>query len=304
MNLLITGATGTIGTHLVRTILEKYPDDTVSVITRDKLKARFKKEIKVYEWDPYNDYIEAGALDGVTHIIHLAAESIAHSNWSKTKKERIIQSRVIPTQFLKERIASRGNKVKFVCASAIGIYSNRADEILTTASEPGDDFLSQVCKAWEGAALHKYINQDTYVIRIGIVLTTKGGPLKRMLPLFKKNLGAVLASGNQYMSWIHIDDLVNQILFLAHNSFEHKIFNGVSSSPVTNREFTKAVSKALGKSFFLRAPKFALKTFFGDMSKIMTNSQRVIPNNFMETNFKFKYPHLDEALTDIIKSEK
>ena len=304
MNILITGATGTIGNHLIRRILEKYPQIRMSVLTRDKFKARFKKDIKVFEWDPYNDYIEPGALNGITHIIHLAGETVAENNWSKSKKKRIIDSRVIPTQFLKETVASKGIKIKFICASAIGVYGDRDNETLTTQSEYGNDFLAQVCKSWESTALSSYNNQDSYVLRIGIVLTTKGGALKRMLPLFNKNLGAIVASGDQFMSWIHIDDLVDQILFLTHNSFDNKIFNGVSSTPVTNREFAETLAKVIDKKLYLKVPNFALKALFGDMSKIMTNSQRVIPDGFMQTNFKLKYPNLKEALIDIIKHDK
>lgn len=298
MNILITGATGLIGKELIKKLNHNDLIQTINYLTRDTSKKI--EGANAYKWDPYKKEIDSNALHNINCVIHLAGESVAQFPWTKDKKRRILESRVIPTKFLVSKLSPN---IKFISASAIGYYGDRGDELLKESSSFGNSFLSEVCQKWEDA-IFSADKVESYALRIGIVLSTKGGALKTMLPSFKFNAGAILGSGKQYMSWIHIDDLISQLEFMATNILHKKVYNGVSLKPVTNKEFSKKLVKVLNRKIFLKAPKFLLKSLTGDMSEIMTSSQKVLPQHFIDSDFKFEYIQLDKALTDIIKNEK
>lgn len=302
MKILITGATGLVGKHLTEYLSSKYQSYQICILTRDKSKAHFSKNIYAYEWDPYSDFIEQDALKDLDAIVHLAGESVAQFRWSKETKRKILDSRIIPTKFLKEKIGNKFSKTKFISASAIGIYGDRRDEKLITTSSLGDTFLADVCKNWE-KEIFSINESNSYAVRIGIVLAQNGGALEKMITPFKFNLGSVLGSGNQYMSWIHIQDLVHIFDFLIHNDLNNKVINAVAPNPVTNKEFSKQLATSLNRSLFLKAPKYLIEKALGEMSQIILTSQNVVPNNLKSQNFKFTFPYLKEALDDIVKTK-
>lgn len=302
MKILITGGSGLIGRDLTHHLQAKYPHYQICVLTRDKSQTEFTDKTKIYQWDPYKHEIEEQALVDLDILIHLAGESVAQLRWSKETKDKILNSRVIPTKFLKDRLNEIDSKAKFISASAIGIYGDRADEVLDSSSKLESSFLADVCKRWENE-IFRIHRENSYAVRIGIVLASNGGALEKMIPPFKLNLGGILGNGKQFMSWIHIDDLVGIFDFLIHNSVEQKILNGVSPNPVRNEEFTKTLAKALKKKIFFRVPKFFIEKALGEMSQIVLTSQRVHPKDLISNNFEFKFPYLNNALDDIIASE-
>jgi uncharacterized protein (TIGR01777 family) len=303
MKILITGATGLVGRHLTEYLRDKYPSYNVCILTRDKTKANFRKNISVYEWDPYSDTIDADALKDLDVIIHLAGESVAQLRWNEDTKRKILDSRIIPTKFLKEKIGNQFSNIKFISASAIGIYGDRGNELLKTTSHLGDTYLAKVCKRWE-REIFNIDKSNSYAVRIGIVLANNGGALDKMITPFKFNLGSVLGSGDQYMSWIHIQDLIHIFNFLIHNNTSNKIINAVAPNPVTNKEFSFTLSQSLNKYLFFKAPKFIIEKALGEMSQIVLTSQRVSPDNLLSQDFEFKFSYLKEALNDIINSKE
>ncbi len=303
--ILITGATGLVGTHLLDALIESNRYE-IRILTRDATKA--KKEILLplsfYEWDVERKSLEDKAVEGVDYIVHLAGENVA-SYWTEETKRRILNSRVDSTKLLIDALKKYPNqKTKFIQASAIGIYGDCSEQLINEEQKAADGFLADVCKQWEDTLL-----QDTQegitkaIIRIGIVLSTQGGALQKMLPAFKFNLGGRLGSGDQFMSWIHIDDLVSMFIYLIENETTQTIFNGVSLKPVTNAQFTKTLNKVLGKITFLPVPAMILKLILGQMSKIVLSSQRIEPTSFIKSGFKFKFSELEDALRNLLRFE-
>lgn len=305
MKILITGATGLVGTALLEQLFLNQYDD-VNVLTRNKAKAESKIPfpVSLYTWEPENNYIEEGALENVDIIIHLAGENIAEGRWSTDKKTKILKSRTLSTKLLLDEIKKlKTPPKKLISSSAIGIYGDRADESLNENSSLGEGFLAQICKDWEENVLnHDIKGMQVHCLRTGIVLSNQGGALKKMLLPFQLGIGGQIANGKQYMSWIHIDDLVGQIIFLIQKDGKHKIYNAVSPRPVTNYIFTKIFGRVISRPTMLPIPKFALKIIFGEMSQILTEGQMVLPKNFMDEGYEFKFRSLRNALNDILNN--
>ncbi len=305
--ILITGATGLVGSKLVATLKEKGEKD-IRILTRNKSKTKntYPYEVEVFNWDPTLGTIEEGALEGVETVIHLAGEGVADGRWTEKRKARILNSRVKGTQTLIEAIkTSSTTPKKFISASAIGIYGDREQETLTEDSSLGHGFLADVCKQWEELGQnHGIEGMSSHSIRIGIVLSSEGGALAKMLPPFKMGAGGRLGDGHQFMSWIHIDDLVGQILFLKDNQVKHNVYNGVAPGTVDNNTFTKTLGKVLGRPTIFPVPSFGLKVLFGEMSEILLGSQRVLPNRFKEEGYKYKFENLEDALKDAVQPKK
>jgi uncharacterized protein (TIGR01777 family) len=303
MKVLITGASGLVGQQMMENFFESGITD-IRVLTRNKHQ-EFSFPVEIYSWDPSTSYIEKGALEGVDAVIHLAGESVAEGRWTRKKKNRILDSRVNSTKLLMETIRTCSQSpTKFISASAIGIYGDCGDELLDTKSKLGDGFLADVCKQWEELVLnHNIEGLNSQAIRVGIVLSKNGGALKKMLPPFKMGVAGNLGNGKQYMSWIHIEDLVEQFKFLLEGKGGQKVYNGVSPVPVSNASFTKILGKVIRRPTLFPIPGFALKLIFGEMSQILLNSQRVVPNEFLKDGFKFKYDNLEKALEDILKHD-
>jgi hypothetical protein len=306
MRALITGATGLIGGRLAERLLGDGAE--VVVVGRDvaRLRERFPGErVSAVAWDGAT--LPASALEGVDAIFHLAGEPVAAGRWTDARKARIRESRVDSTRSIVEamRRAPRGAGAEggarvLVCASAIGIYGARGDEKLseTSACAPaGEDFLADVCVAWEAEArAAEALGARVASVRIGIVVARHGGALATMLPLFRAGLGGRLGNGKQWMSWIHVDDVVGVLLHAAREPAVRGPMNAVAPTPVTNAEFTRALGKALHRPALLPAPTFALRAALGEMADVVLASQRVLPEVALRTGYAFRHTTLEGAL--------
>ena len=297
MKILISGASGLIGSAL-KTALTARGDSVLSLTRRT---ARNDDEIT---WDPSADTLDPSRLTDIDGVIHLAGESIAARRWSAAQKARIRDSRVQGTTLLAQTLASISPPPKiFISASAIGYYGNRDDEILTEDSPPGEGFLPDVSIAWENAAKPATeAGIRTVHPRIGLVLSPTGGALGKMRLPFKLGLGGIIGSGNQYMSWITLDDLVSLFLFAIDRESISGAINAVSPTPVTNREFTKTLGRVLSRPTIFPLPAFAAKLALGEMADaLLLASTRVIPSRLENTDFSFTHPNLEPALHHLIK---
>jgi uncharacterized protein (TIGR01777 family) len=304
LKILITGATGLVGKHLLETLVKKGYDD-IRVLTRNKILANSSTSVpaEFFEWNPETNFLETGALDGVDIIIHLAGENVAGGRWSESRKKRILDSRKNSTQLLINEIKKQSSAPqKFISASAVGIYGDCGEQVITNDGALANDFLAEVCKSWEHITLnHNIPGMKSHCLRTGVVLSADGGALTKMLPAFFTGLAGRLGSGQQYMSWIHIDDLVNQYIYLIENDGKSNIYNSTSPVPVTNTVFTKILGSVIHRPTFMPLPESVLKILLGEMSDILLKGQRVVPDQFLKEGFEFKFATLDAALSDILK---
>ena len=297
MKILIGGSHGLVGTALIKS-LETEGHEIFRLVRHAPTS---KTEV---EWSPDRYSIALARIEGFDAVVNLAGESIAEGRWTDDKKRRIRESRVKGTKLLGDALANLAVPPKiFVCASAIGFYGNRGDELLTETSAPGDDFLAKVCAEWEDAtALATEKGIRVVNARFGVILDTNGGALKKMLPPFRMGVGGKIGSGKQWMSWIALDDVVAGIQFaLANDSIKGPV-NFVAPVPVTNAEFTKTLGKVLSRPTVLPIPAFAIKLLFGEMGEaLLLGSQRVAPERLTAAGYEFGYPQLEHALVHILK---
>jgi uncharacterized protein (TIGR01777 family) len=229
--------------------------------------------------------------------VYLAGAPVAQ-RWTREARRKIRASRIEGARLLIAALSRLSQKPSaLICASAIGIYGARGDEVLTESSPPGQGFLADVCREWESSAdLAKVLGLRVVKLRIGVVLGPGGGALARMLPPFKAGLGGRLGSGRQWMSWIHLDDLVELVRFAVEQPSLRGVVNATSPNPVTNAAFTAALAAVLKRPAVLPVPAFALKMAFGAMAEILLDSQRVLPQVAQAVGFQFQYPDLEPAL--------
>jgi uncharacterized protein (TIGR01777 family) len=300
MKALVTGATGFVGRKLVERL------DEPVVLSRNAERARRELSgpgIPIHSWDPLADAPPLEAFDGVEAVFHLAGESVAEGRWTDAKKQRIRDSRVVGTRNLVAGIGQLPFKPKvLVSASAVGFYGDRGDETLAETAASGEDFLAEVSEQWEresrraGEMGLRVVNP-----RIGIALGVDGGALPRMARLFRWGLGSPLGNGRQWMPWIHVDDLVQLLLFAArHKNIEGPV-NAVSPQAVTNRDFTRELARALHRAALLPpVPGFALRTVLGEFAGALLASQKVSPDAALAAGFAFRFAGLDQALDDLL----
>jgi uncharacterized protein (TIGR01777 family) len=256
------------------------------------------------EWNPERYSIAMSRIEGFDALIHLAGESIAEGRWTDEKKKKIRESRVKGTRLLAESIVTLKQPPRmFLCASAIGYYGDRGNDVMTETSSPGNEFLSEVCVEWEEAtkaAAEKGIRVAN--MRFGIILDQNGGALAKMLPPFRMGVGGRIGNGKQWMSWIALDDVVKAIQHVLANESLSGPINFVAPGPVRNADFTKALGRALSRPTFFPIPAFAVRLAFGEMADaLLLTSQRVQPAKLAESNFEFDYPTLAPALAHILK---
>jgi uncharacterized protein (TIGR01777 family) len=293
MQALVTGATGLLG----RRLLGRLPGAVV--LSRDPVKASAAlPSVRAYAWSPEAGPPPAEALAGVEAVFHLAGEPVGQGRWNAERKRRIRDSRVLGTRHL---VASLGALAKpprvLVSASAVGYYGDRGDEELDETSAAGRGFLADVCREWEREALLAEARGIRVVCaRMGIVLSAGGGVLARMLPPFRVFLGGRLGSGRQWMPWIHIDDAVGILLYAARDEAMRGPVNAVGPAPVTNAEFTRALGQALGRPAVMAVPGFALRAALGEMSELLTASQRALPRVAARAGYVFRHASLAKAL--------
>lgn len=254
---------------------------------------------KTFKWDVKAGYIDDSAITYADYIINLAGASVAAEKWTEERKKEILHSRTDSTTLLHKCLGQTENHVKgFISASAIGIYGDSGDQLMAEESTYADDFLAEVCKAWEDAVWQmRDLHLRTVIFRLGIVLSAKGGALPQMAKPVKLMAGAPLGSGKQYMSWIHIDDVCRLFIRAIEDTQFEGVYNAVAPHPVMNKEFTKELAEAMKKPLVLpKVPAFAINLMMGEMSEVVLASQRVSANKVLQTGFTFEYNYLDEAL--------
>ena len=301
MTVLITGATGLVGQELVNLLLQN--GHNVHYLSTSKSKLVTNTNYKGFYWNPKKAEIDTNALTDVEVIIHLAGANVA-KKWTTAYKEEIIESRVLSTQLLYQTLQKNSHQVKqIISASAVGIYPDSLTDIYHETDLDIDvSFLGNVVKQWENE-VSQFEKLEIIVskIRIGIVLAKNGGALQEMAKPIKYGVGAAFGSGEQYQSWIHVQDLVAIFQFVMENQLVG-VYNGVAPYPVTNSELTKAIAKTLGKPLFLpNIPKFVMKLILGEMYQILFSSQHVSCRKILDENFQFKFASLDKALNDLLK---
>ncbi len=303
MKLLITGATGLVGKELVKEALDQ--GHRINYLSTQKKLNISSDKVKGFYWSPKTQEIDLTCFDGIDVIIHLAGASISQ-RWTKSNKEEIYNSRIDSTLLLIDSLKELPeHTVKHViCASAIGIYPSSLNKVYTEMFKPtGNSFLEHVVIDWESTS-NKFndIGISTAILRIGLVLTKKGGLLQPLKLPTSFGLGAAFGSGKQVQSWIHVTDLVG-IFLMAINEKWEGIYNAVGPNPVNQTVFMKTFAKALNRPFFLPAlPKFIISFFMGEMSTLIFNSQLVSADKVLSKGYRFKYPNLLQAIQSLTRS--
>lgn len=303
MKIVVTGATGFVGRPLVRKLLAQGHE--VVAWTRDAERARIGLPAlcMVESWDPRGK-TDPERLHGVDSIVHLAGESVAGGRWTDERKREIRASRVDSSRALVDAIAAlpEGSRPRaLVAASAIGFYGDRGDELLTEHSAAGAGFLADVCREWEEeVARASALGIRTVSVRVGVVLGKDGGALQAMLPPFRLGGGGRIGSGKQWMSWIHLDDLVALFAHAIETPHVSGIVNGVAPGAVTNARFTRELGRVLGRPTIVPVPAIALKVALGEMATILLASQRVVPERAQASGFAFCFADLGPALDDLL----
>ncbi len=296
MKIVVSGSTGLIGSALTKAlIVQKH--EVVPLVRR-----RVSPGERAVAWDPKRGTIDRAGLEGMDAVIHLAGENV-FGRWSPAKKQRIYDSRVKGTRLLCDALAGLQRRpATLLAASAIGYYGDRGDEAVTEESPPGEDFLAHLSRDWEAAtagATRAGIRVVT--MRNGVVLTTTGGALARMLPAFRLGLGGPVGSGDQYLSWIVLDDMSSAILHLLKNQKLVGPVNMTAPVPLTNRDFAKTLGKVLGRPAVVTVPAFALRMAFGTEGAAMLQSgQRVLPARLVASGFSFSVTEVEPALRHLL----
>lgn len=296
--ILITGGTGLVGRALSKCLLAQGHE--VRILSRTP---RSGSPVASFYWNVEKQEIDEAAFEGVEHIVHLAGTGVADKRWTEARKKEIINSRVDSMKLITATVKKKGIRLRsFVGASAIGIYGmTTSEKIYTENDAPGQDFLSEVCVLWEDSYKEiKPLSQKTGILRIGVVLSEKGGALKRLLPLFKLGLGSAVGSGKQYMPWIHLDDMVGIICETLFNPSFNGIYNAAAPEHVSSNRFSAQLAKSLNKPFFFpNVPAFLLKLRFGQMANVLLEGSRVSSEKLLQSGFVFKYPRIEGALDGI-----
>ncbi|HVF51113.1 MAG TPA: TIGR01777 family oxidoreductase [Pyrinomonadaceae bacterium] len=302
MKIIVTGATGLVGSALIPALLAG--GHQVTRLVRSETRPAARGGITDVQWNPADATIDAGALEGHDAAVHLAGENIAE-RWTEEKKRRLLESREKGTRLLSETLARLEHRPRvLVCASAVGFYgAERGDELLTEASTAGKDFLAEICLKWEAAAdAARASGMRVVHLRIGIVLSGEGGALGKMLTPFKMGVGGRIGSGKQWMSWVAIDDVVGIIKHALRDEQMSGAVNTVAPAPVTNSEFTSTLGDVLGRPTIFPVPAFAVRLMFGEMGEaLLLSGTRVEPARLRAAGYNFAYTNLADALRHVLK---
>jgi hypothetical protein len=301
MRVAVTGATGMIGSALVRTLLERGHE--VTALSRNAERASEALGVPAETWaDPEAERLPPEALRGSDAVVHLLGEVIAQ-RWSDEAKREIRDSRVLSTRnlvsALAELTAEERPKV-LVSGSGAGWYGHRGDERLDESTpEPGHDFLAQLSADWEAEARRaEELGIRVVLNRTGVVLSASGGALEKMLPFFKAGIGGPVAGGRQYVPWVHVEDVVGATIFSLENDAMSGPVNVTAPEPVTNKELSRTLGRVLRRPAFAPVPALAVKALYGDMAQIVTTGQRAMPAALTSAGYSFKQPDLETALRD------
>lgn len=299
---LVTGATGLVGTALVQRISHKHPATTIRILSRfgDQVNQIGGVAVEGYNWNPQAGSLDAGVVEGVQCIVHLAGETVAQ-RWSAPIKRRIRTSRIDSLGLLQKACMDRNVAPRLVSASAIGWYPSSL-EIQSETDPLGTGFVSEVVRDWEAAAADfGELGGGHVSLRIGLVLAKKGGVIGKLAPLYCWGLGSPLSPGTQWQSWIHIQDLIGLFLSAIDSPDWHGAFNAVSPSPVQQQEFSIGLALALNRPHVLPSvPRIAIRLLFGEAADALLASHRVLPNRVLAKGFQFTHVELQAALHDLL----
>jgi uncharacterized protein (TIGR01777 family) len=306
MRIFITGGTGLIGQRLLRRLRER--GDHAVILTRryGHARQRFGPDTQLIEGDPMRSGAWMDAVGDCDAVVHLAGENVFGRRWNADYKKLLYDSRIVSTQNIVEALRRKprradGQAKVLVNASAIGYYGPRGDEELTEDSAPGADFLAKLCVDWEQAArAAESAGVRVAMVRVGVVLDKEGGALAKLLTPFKLGAGGPIASGRQWMSWIHYEDLVGLFLLALDNAEARGALNGTAPHPVTNRDFGKTLGRVLHRPSLLWTPGLALRVMVGEAAGLIVTGQRVLPKRALGLGYAFQYPTLEAALARIL----
>jgi uncharacterized protein (TIGR01777 family) len=306
VRIFVTGGTGLVGHRLVRQFVQR--GDAVVALTRrpEAARERLGSGVTIASGDPMQPGAWLDAMAECDAVVHLAGENVFARRWTAAFKELLRASRIQSTENVVQGLARQprtasGEPKVLVNASAIGYYGPHGDEILDESSPPGDDFLAGACVDWEKAArAAEPHGVRVVVVRVGLVLDKEGGALKQMLTPFKLGVGGPVGRGRQWVSWIHHADLVGLLLLALDNAAARGPINGTAPNPVTNRDYSKALGRALHRPAFLPTPGFALRLALGQVARLATTGQRVLPRQAQALGYTFRFPTIDAALADIL----
>ena len=300
MKILISGSSGQVGSALIPALARERHE----VWRLLRLKEKPAQDPRVILWNPDAAELQKEALEGFDAIIHLGGVNLASKRWSEPFKQEAWNSRVESTRLLVKAMSALKKPPKvFLCASAVGIYGNRAEEALDDYASLGSGFLAELCKAWEESAA-KATTKGVRVIhaRFGMILSRQGGAIARMLTPFKLGLGGRIGSGKQIISWISLPDLVAALLFLLENDNCEGAYNLVTPNPVSNYNFTRALGRAVARPTIFPMPAFVARWLLGEMAdELLLASQKVQPKRLKEAGYKFKLPYIGEALARVLE---
>jgi uncharacterized protein len=292
--ILIAGGSGLVGSRLSEMLIDLGYE--VAHLSRSPDKY---SRYKTFRWDVKDKFIDENAITYADYIINLAGASVAEKKWTDEVKQEIIASRVQSANLIYSSLQKTNHHVKgYISASAVGIYGDTGEQLMSEDSTYGDDFLAEVCKAWETAAWQvKELDLRTVILRLGIVLSNQGGALPQIARPIKMMAGAPLGTGKQYMSWIHIDDACRIFIAAIEDTRLEGVYNAVAPHPVTNKEFTKELADTIHMPLVLpKVPAFALNIVLGEKSEVVLTGQRVSATKILHTGFSFEYNYLEEAL--------
>ena len=293
MNLVVTGGTGFIGTTLCQTLAQRGHD--LLLVTRAAAAQPARRRLRYVSWDEVERHM---VLNDIHGIVHLAGEPLVGARWTARQKAQIQHSRVLTARHLVRAMSTTTKKPRvFISASAVGYYGPRDDEPLTESAPSGEGFLAEVCRAWEAEAQQAEAFDVRVVrLRMGVVLAPGGGVLAKMVPPFRAFVGGPLGSGQQWMSWIHRDDVIGLIEWALTHANCTGAMNVTAPNPVTMREFCREVGRALHRPSWAPVPAFALRLLLGEMADMVLTGQRVVPEAAQRAGYAFRYPDLAPAL--------
>ena len=305
MRILVTGATGFIGRRLCQVLSQSGHDLVALSRNPDSARKRVPELAQAFAWNPTSDLRSLESLEGVDSVVHLAGEAVT-GRWTARKREAIRASRVKGTRNLVEALSQSDSRPRsIVAASAIGYYGDRGDVELREDSASGDDFLADVCQAWEGESLRaEDLGIRVVQLRIGIVLGSGGGAMQAMLLPARLGLGGPLGSGRQWWSWIHLEDLVGAVRQCVEDEELQGPVNATAPNPSRQKDFAKALGRVLSRPAFLPAPAFMLKIALGGFAAELLSSKRVLPGRLRQAGFVFRLPELGSALEAVVQERK